>query len=66
MKKKIIIFNIITVLFSLLILISSFIALVNINEIEKTTGAKDLMCDHRFIECFTQRTPIEYEIECGS
>lgn len=36
MKKRIIIFNIITVLFSLLILTSSFIALVNVNEIEKT------------------------------
>lgn len=36
MKKRIIVFNIITVLFALLILTSSFIALVNANEIEKT------------------------------
>lgn len=36
MKKRIIIFNIITILFSLLILTSSFVALVNVNEIEKT------------------------------
>ncbi|MBU3104115.1 sensor histidine kinase [Clostridium gasigenes] len=36
MKKRIIVFNIITVLFALLILTSSFVALVNVNEIEKT------------------------------
>ena len=36
MKKKIIIFNIVTVLFSLVILTSSFVALANVNEIEKT------------------------------
>ncbi|MGL5084205.1 MAG: ATP-binding protein [Clostridium sp.] len=38
MKKRIIIFNTITVLFALIILTSSFIALVNVNEIEKTKG----------------------------
>lgn len=38
MKKRIIVFNIITVLFALIILTSSFIALVNVNEIEKTKG----------------------------
>ena len=38
MKKRIIVFNIITVLFALVILTSSFIALVNVNEIEKTKG----------------------------
>ncbi|MGL5353558.1 MAG: ATP-binding protein [Clostridium sp.] len=38
MKKRIIIFNIITVFFALIILTSSFIALVNVNEIEKTKG----------------------------
>lgn len=36
MKKRIIVFNIITVLFALLMLTSSFVALVNVNEIEKT------------------------------
>lgn len=38
MKKRIIIFNIIIVLFALLITTSSFVALVNVNEIEKTKG----------------------------
>lgn len=38
MKRRIIIFNTITILFALLILTSSFIALVNVNEIEKTKG----------------------------
>ncbi|MEG1286516.1 MAG: ATP-binding protein [Clostridium sp.] len=38
MKKRIIIFNTITILFALLILTSSFIALVNLNEIDKTKG----------------------------
>lgn len=38
MKKRIIIFNIIIVLFALVILTSSFVALVNVNEIERTKG----------------------------
>jgi len=51
MKKRIIIFNIIIVLFALVILTSSFVALVNVNEIERT---KELLSSYNEIMILNQ------------